>query len=57
MKNKVMPQTLKGFRDFLPTQKRQRDFILSKIIPIFELFGFEPIETPSLEYAALLKGK
>ena len=52
-----MPQTLKGFRDFLPTQKRQRDFILSKIIPIFELFGFEPIETPTLEYAALLKGK
>lgn len=30
---------------------------MAKIIQTFELFGFEPIETPTLEYASLLLGK
>lgn len=51
------PQTLKGFRDFLPEEKRQRDFVASKIVEIFERFGFAPVETPTLEYASLLLGK
>src|SRR3989344_642286 len=51
------PQTLKGFRDFLPSEKRQRDFVAGKIKGTFELFGFEPLETPTLEYAELLQGK
>ncbi len=50
-------QTLKGFRDFLPQEKRKRDFVLEKIKQTFELFGFEPLETPTLEYADLLLGK
>jgi len=50
-------QTLKGFRDFLPEEKRKRDFVLEKIKQTFELFGFEPLETPTLEYANLLLGK
>lgn len=50
-------QNLKGFRDFLPEEKRQRDWVLSKIITVFEQFGFEPLETPTLEYASLLLGK
>ncbi|AKM79131.1 MAG: Histidyl-tRNA synthetase [Candidatus Beckwithbacteria bacterium GW2011_GWB1_47_15] len=52
-----LPQTLKGFRDFLPNEKRKRDFVLEKIKQTFELFGFEPLETPTLEYADLLLGK
>lgn len=51
------PQTLKGFRDFLPEEKRKRDFIIQRIKQVFELFGFEPLETPTLEYAGLLLGK
>lgn len=51
------PQTLKGFRDFLPKEKRKRDFVMAKIIEVFENFGFEPLETPTLEYASLLTGK
>ena len=51
------PQTLKGFRDFLPREKRKRDFVMAKIIEVFESFGFEPLETPTLEYASLLTGK
>jgi histidyl-tRNA synthetase len=50
-------QTLKGFRDFLPDQKRVRDLVMAKIKETFELFGFEPLETPTLEYASLLLGK
>ncbi len=50
-------QTLKGFRDFLPKEKRTRDYVTKKIKETFELFGFEPLETPTLEYASLLMGK
>lgn len=50
-------QTLKGFRDFLPAQKRARDLAMAKIKTSFERFGFEPLETPTLEYAELLLGK
>jgi len=55
--NKQQVQTLKGFRDFLPAEKRKRDFITEKVIETFENFGFEPLETPTLEYASLLLGK
>jgi histidyl-tRNA synthetase len=50
-------QTLKGFRDIFPQEKRQRDWVLSKIIEVLQLFAFEPMETPTLEYADLLLGK
>ncbi len=55
MKNTV--QTLKGFRDLLPEEKRARDFVAKKMSEVFEKFGFEPLETPTLEYAELLLGK
>ncbi len=50
-------QTLKGFRDFLPAEKRKRDFVLEKVKKGFEIFGFEPLESPAIEYASLLLGK
>ncbi|HYD34614.1 MAG TPA: histidine--tRNA ligase [Vitreimonas sp.] len=55
MQNQV--QTLKGFRDLLPADKRKRDYVAAKIKTVFERFGFEPLETPTLEYASLLLGK
>lgn len=55
--NKANLQTLKGFRDFLPTQKKERDYVQKKLIEVFEYYGFEPLETPTLEYAELLLGK
>ena len=54
---KIQIQTLKGFRDFLPAEKRKRDFVLEKIKKGFEIFGFEPLESPAIEYASLLLGK
>lgn len=55
MTNKI--QTLKGFRDLLPEEKRLRDAVANKIEQVFKRFGFEPLETPTLEYADLLLGK
>lgn len=53
----IKPQTLQGFRDFLPDEKRKRDWVVKKIIEVFERFGFEPLETPTLEYASVILGK
>lgn len=53
----MLVQTLKGFRDFLPEQKRLRDATLATISEVFKLFGFEPLETPALEYDEILSGK
>lgn len=50
-------QTPKGFRDFLPQDAFKRQIVMQKIIKIFEKFGFDPLETPTLEYADTLKGK
>lgn len=50
-------QTLKGFRDFLPTEARKRAFVLSALKKVFESYGFEPLETPALEYDEILAGK
>jgi len=51
------PQTLKGFRDFSPAQARVRNFVSQIIRSTFEQFGFEPLETPTLEYAETLLKK
>lgn len=50
-------QTPKGFRDFLPQDALKRKAVLGKIIKVFEKFGFEPLETPTLEFEETLLGK
>ncbi len=55
--NKITPRTLKGFRDFLPKEARKRQFVIDKLRSVFESYGFEPLETPALEYAEILEGK
>jgi len=49
-KTKITPQTLKGFRDFLPEDAIKRQYLKDKIRKVFELYGYDPIETPALEY-------
>ncbi len=53
----IKPQTLKGFRDFLPEEAIKRQYLIDKIKSVFERFGFDPLETPALEYAETLLGK
>ena len=50
-------QTLKGFRDFLPNEARKRQYVLDTLKKVFESYGFEPLETPVLEYEEILMGK
>ncbi len=54
---KLEPRTLKGFRDFLPEQARKRQYVIDALKKVFESYGFEPLETPILEYEEVLAGK
>lgn len=49
-------QTLKGFRDFLPVEAIKRNFLRDRIRYVFELWGYDPLETPTLEYAEIFEG-
>ncbi len=52
----ITPQTLKGFRDFLPADAIKRQYAINIIRKTFELYGFEPLETPALEYLETFSG-
>ena len=51
------PTLPKGTRDFGPEQMRNRLFIFDTIRQTFQRFGFQPIETPSMENLTTLTGK
>ncbi len=53
----MLVQTLKGFRDFLPKEARKRQYVVNTLKDVFSSYGFEPLETPSLEYEEILTGK
>lgn len=51
------PSIPKGTRDFSPAEVAKRHYIMAVIRKNFELFGFQPIETPSFENSETLMGK
>jgi histidyl-tRNA synthetase len=51
------PSLPQGTRDFGAETLRKRNFILSQIKTVFELYGFEPLETPAMENLDTLMGK
>ncbi|UZO80081.1 histidine--tRNA ligase [Aquimarina sp. ERC-38] len=51
------PSLPKGTRDFSPIEVARRTYIINTIKKQFELFGFQPIETPSFENSDTLLGK
>ena len=51
------PSIPKGTRDFNPEEVAKRNYIVNSIKQQFELFGFQPIETPSFENSETLMGK
>lgn len=57
MKKQNQPTTLKGFRDLLPSQAAVRKRVRETLVDVFESFGYEPLETPTLEQQSLLLGK
>ncbi len=53
----MKPSIPKGTRDFSSTDLAKRNFIFDTVKKNFQLYGFEPIETPSFENSSTLMGK
>ncbi|MBP3714630.1 MAG: histidine--tRNA ligase [Phocaeicola sp.] len=51
------PGIPKGTRDFSPVEMAKRNYIFDTIREVFHLFGFQQIETPSMENLSTLMGK
>lgn len=51
------PSIPKGTRDFPPEVMLRREFILDTIRSVYKKFGYQPIETPSMEKLSVLTGK
>ena len=51
------PSIPKGTRDFLPEVMMRRNYIFDTIKSVFKRFGFQAIETPSMENLSTLLGK
>jgi histidyl-tRNA synthetase len=51
------PSLPQGTRDFGPDVVRKRNYIFNTIRNVFELYGFQPLETPAMENLETLMGK
>lgn len=51
------PGIPKGTRDFSPVEMAKRNYIFNTIRKVFYLYGFQQIETPSMENLSTLMGK
>ncbi len=47
----------RGMRDFLPSDVRKREYVIGIIKEVYQKYGFEPLETPSVENLEALMGK
>src|SRR5260370_27394778 len=54
---KTPPALPKGTRDFLPRDLVLRNRAFALLRDTFERYGFEPLETPSVELTSVLEGK
>jgi len=58
MRDRMAPiQNVKGMRDHLPADMMLRQYIVNTLTRISENHGFEPLQTPIIEYAETLEGK
>ena len=51
------PSIPKGTRDFSPLEMMRRNYIFDTVKRVFRLYGFAPLETPSMENLSTLLGK
>ena len=54
---RIQPRTLRGFNDYLPEQAARRQWLMERLRHVFEQWGYQPLETPALEYADVLLGR
>ncbi len=55
--SKEKPSLPKGTRDFGPEVVAKRNYIFNTIKKTFQKFGFQPLETPTMENLSVLTGK
>jgi len=53
----MKPSIPKGTRDFSPDEMCKRNFIFETIKNVFQLYGYQQIETPAMENLSTLLGK
>src|SRR6201996_2620774 len=53
----MKPSLPQGTRDFGPDTVRKRKYILDAIRTVFEVYGYQPLETPAMEQLDTLMGK
>lgn len=51
------PSIPRGMRDFGPYVMNRRNYIFDTIATVFKLYGYQPIETPTMENLSTLMGK
>lgn len=51
------PSIPKGTRDFSPVEMARRNYIFDTIRSVFKIYGYQPIETPTMENLSTLMGK
>jgi histidyl-tRNA synthetase len=55
--NKTNTEPLSGMRDFLPLDVLRRNYVIDVIERVYQRYGFEPLETPTMERLTTLLGK
>ncbi len=54
---KINTAPLSGMRDFLPPDVLRRNYVIAVIERVYQSYGFEPLETPTMERLSTLLGK
>ena len=54
---KIIPTLPKGTRDFGPNEMKKREYLFKIFKDTFSLYGFNALETPSMENVNVLNGK
>ena len=54
---KINTTPLSGTRDFLPDEVMRRDHVIEVVKRVYQSYGFEPLETPTMERLTTLLGK
>src|SRR5882757_7035544 len=53
----IKPSVPKGTRDFSPAEMAKRNYIFDTIKSVFRKYGYQQIETPTMENSSTLLGK
>jgi len=56
MTSTLKPQTLRGFNDWFAPDVKLRELVINIFKTTFEKYGYEPLETPAIEYSEFMLG-